>query len=71
MEQLGDWIRFPDTIHEMLSHLPQTLGMVFEQRLTHIVLWQKTNNFFLEKNGGRGLKMLSEENLEKEHKVVR
>ena len=32
VEKLGDWIRFPDTIHEMFSHLPQTLGMVYVNR---------------------------------------
>ena len=27
VEGIGDWIKFPDTIHEMLSHLPETLGI--------------------------------------------
>ena len=26
VEEVGDWIRFPDTIHEGLAHLAETLG---------------------------------------------
>ena len=46
---IGEWVRFPPTIHEFYAHLPQ----------------------IIEENEGRGLKALSEENLEALHKVVR
>jgi hypothetical protein len=26
LEEVGDWIKFPDTIHEGFSHLPEVLS---------------------------------------------
>ena len=26
LEGIGDWVKFPDTIHEGLSHLPEALS---------------------------------------------
>lgn len=26
IKEIGDWIKFPDTIHEGLAHLAETLG---------------------------------------------
>ena len=39
---IGDWVKFPETCHELYAHLPA----------------------MIERNEGRGLKCLSEENLE-------
>ena len=46
---IGDWIKFPETIHELYAHLAQ----------------------FIAANDNRGLKNLSEENLEALHKIAR
>ena len=55
---IGDWVKFPETVHELYAHLPQMIGRLF---IRFIFIFMC---YFLEKNEGRGLKRLSEENLE-------
>ena len=49
LEEIGGWIRFPETVHELYAHLAQ----------------------FIVANDNRGLKIMSEENLEALHKIAR
>ena len=56
---VGEWIRFPETIHELYAHLAQFIGIHYAS------LWIILKYFLsLEANENRGLLMMSEENLE-------
>ena len=58
VHHIGGWIRFPETVHELYAHLPQLIGIYWA------LIKKKNILLFLEKNENRGLKRLSEENLE-------
>ena len=58
VHHIGGWIRFPETVHELYAHLPQLIGIYRAFKTFFFIL------LFLEQNENRGLKRLSEENLE-------
>ena len=59
----GPWISFPPTIHEFYAHTATIMGTLCPTE------WNENKIDFPELNESRGLKSLSEENLEKLHKV--
>jgi hypothetical protein len=56
---VGNWIRFPETVHELYAHLAQFIGML---ELRFFLRFQ--HSYSPEANENKGLKRVSEENLE-------
>ena len=56
---IGEWIRFPESIHELYAHLAQFIG-----KSDHSFALNFYDAEISEANGNRGLKNISEENLE-------
>ena len=57
--EVGEWIRFPESIHELYAHLAQFIG-----KSDHGFALTFYDAEISEANGNRGLKNISEENLE-------
>ena len=62
---IGEWIRFPESVHELYAHLAQFIGNIVISKSSH-----KWMDEFSEANGNRGLKRLSEENLEVSYAIL-
>ena len=65
----GNWIHFPPTIHEFYAHTAVLMG----KDLLDCLNPSKPSliiHYFPELNDSHGLKSVSEENLEKLHKVI-
>ena len=39
IDGIGDWVRFPDTIHEGLAHLAETIGLLHYKSYAHNYYW--------------------------------
>ena len=60
VRDVGDWICFPETVHELYAHLAELIGNINFGGFGFISL----SLLYTELNGNKGLKNLSEENLE-------
>ena len=60
VRDVGDWICFPETVHELYAHLAELIGNINFGGFGFISL----PLLYTELNGNKGLKNLSEENLE-------
>ena len=59
VRDIGAWICFPETVHELYAHLAELIGIL---QLLSLLIRHK--QFLAALNENRGLKKMSEENLE-------
>ena len=64
LQEVGDWIRFPETVHELYAHLAQFIGTSYQMKVWWNKKWKVKLIFLAEANENKGLKRVSEENLE-------
>ena len=58
VSDVGPWVCFPETVHELYAHLAELISNIMKSVCSILT------NFLSELNENRGLKKMSEENLE-------